>query len=68
MSKHRIGALMALALVACGNPSSPPAADPTAGPIADLKQIRDTGVLRVATRNAPTTWYIDRTDQHAGLE
>lgn len=68
MWRHRIGALMTLALVACGKPSSPPATDPTAGPIADLKQIRDMGVLRVATRNAPTTWYIDRTDQPAGLE
>lgn len=34
----------------------------------DLAAIQAGGSLRVATRNAPTTWYIDRRDQDAGPE
>lgn len=34
----------------------------------DLDVIREAGVLRIATRNAPTTYYIDRDGQPAGPE
>jgi membrane-bound lytic murein transglycosylase F len=33
-----------------------------------LEAVRARGTLRVATRNAPTTWYLDRHDQPAGPE
>ena len=33
-----------------------------------LDDIREAGTLVVATRNAPTTWYIDRDEQPAGPE
>lgn len=37
-------------------------------PTRSLAEIRESGTLVVATRNAPTTWYIDRDDEPAGPE
>lgn len=56
-------ALSGLTLAGCGSGDSD-----GAGPVRDLPQIIESGVLRVATRNAPSTWYIDRFGRNAGLE
>ena len=37
-------------------------------PARTLQQIKASGTLRVLTRNAPTTWYIDRDGQPSGPE
>ncbi len=36
--------------------------------VRDLDEIRDSGTLKVLTRNAPTTWYIDQDGMPAGPE
>ena len=54
-------------LCACGGGDGPDSAKP-AKTKRDLAAIQAQGTLRVATRNAPTTWYIDRRDQQAGPE
>lgn len=45
----------------------PPVNDDTPH-IRTLEELKALGSLRVATRNAPTTWYIDRHDQPVGPE
>ncbi len=55
--------LLALILAACG-----PSADAENGPERSLDDIREDGTLIVATRNAPTTWYIDRHGEPTGPE
>jgi membrane-bound lytic murein transglycosylase F len=44
------------------------AAEPASAAGQTLAAIRERGALRVATRNAPTIWYLDRHDQSAGPE
>lgn len=58
---------LGLLVAACGN-SDPMAGDKPVQAERDLAAIKASGTLRVATRNAPTTWYIDRRDQSAGPE
>lgn len=57
---RRLPVLAALGLCACS-----PGPGEQAG---DLDAIREKGVLTVATRNAPTTYYIDRDGKPAGPE
>ncbi len=62
-------ALGAAWLAGCGaGDISTGPADPSGAEVRDLNAIKAAGVLRVATRNAPTTWYVDRFGQPAGLE
>ena len=58
----------ALLLAACGGSDDDTSSDTPAEADRDLAAIQDGGTLRVATRNAPTTWYIDRRDLPAGPE
>ena len=61
--------LIAAALAGCGGQDHATAG--AAGPAdssRDLAAIQAGGVLRVAVRNAPTTWYIDRRAMPAGPE
>lgn len=65
--------LAALALTACGSDSSDGASGAASGKTGkskarDLAAIQEAGVLRVATRNAPTSYYIDRFGHPAGPE
>jgi len=67
--------LLSLAVAGCGE-----ASETTAGKepeesrtsdkpaVRDLDRIIESGTLVVVTRNAPTTWYIDRHEQPAGPE
>jgi len=51
----------------CGDGGEPePAAKPA--PLSLLERIKAAGELRIATRNAPTMYYIDRHDEAAGPE
>lgn len=56
---------LALLLAACGEPR---AVNRDQQPTRSLAEIRDAGTLRVATRNAPTTWYVGRDGELAGPE
>lgn len=57
--------LCLVVLLACGACS--PGND-SQKPTRSLEQIRESGKLVVLTRNAPTTWYIDRNGEPAGPE
>ena len=63
-------AIAALAMSACGSGGGGSSTDSASTERAgrDLAAIRASGALRVAIRNAPTIWYVDRFDRHAGLE
>ncbi|WP_353252688.1 membrane-bound lytic murein transglycosylase MltF [Salinisphaera sp. PC39] len=71
---HRLRAfamLAALAVAACSQDEGAPNNDVDHEPRAtagDLDTIREAGVLRIATRNAPTTYYINRDGEPAGPE
>ncbi|PWG65368.1 membrane-bound lytic murein transglycosylase MltF [Sediminicurvatus halobius] len=75
--RHLLPLLLLALLGACGSESDPKpqsgesgddAGQSSAAAARDLAAIRESGELVVITRNAPTTWYIDRDDQPAGPE
>ncbi len=57
-------ALAALAMAACDSYETNTEQEPSRS----LAEIREAGTLRVATRNAPTTWYIGRNGEPTGPE
>ena len=61
-------ALSFAGLSACGGTGDVAEQAPAAADSRDIAAIQAGGTLRVATRNAPTTWYIDRREQAAGPE
>lgn len=75
LTRTLAASVTALALTACGGSTDSAGADGASDAskasktkVRDLAAIRESGTLRVATRNAPTTWYIDRFGHAAGPE
>ena len=61
-------AVVTAGLAACGGDHTTAADTTVAKSKRDLAAIQADGILRVAVRNAPTTWYIDRRALQAGPE